>query len=79
MSTVPFHPALSVPRESLSRVIQPRCNKRGETEDSLALVDEIRTLIKRKQDASVATTAVAFHHSVLHTQVSSSLFLFFAS
>jgi len=31
--------------------------------------DEIRTLIKRKQDA-IATTAVAFHHSVLHTQVS---------
>ncbi|GAA5963161.1 hypothetical protein JCM3765_003630 [Sporobolomyces pararoseus] len=44
VSTVPFHPALSVPHE-------------------------IRTLIKRKQDASVATTAVAFHHSVLHTQL----------
>ncbi|GAA5823793.1 hypothetical protein JCM5353_008598 [Sporobolomyces roseus] len=42
-STVPFHPALSVPHE-------------------------IRTLIKRKQDA-IATTAVAFHHSVLHTQL----------
>ncbi|GAA5944821.1 GNAT family N-acetyltransferase [Sporobolomyces koalae] len=42
-SSVPFHPALSVPHE-------------------------IRTVIKRKQE-SVATTAVAFHHSVLHTQL----------
>ncbi|GAA5988494.1 hypothetical protein JCM11641_007170 [Rhodosporidiobolus odoratus] len=43
VTTVPFHPALSIPHE-------------------------IRTVIKRK-DNRIATTAVAFHSSVLHSQL----------
>lgn len=35
---------------------------------ALSVPHDVRTIIKRKQDASVSTTAVAFHHSVLHTQ-----------
>lgn len=67
---MPFRAALSVPRKPSAPLAScPRhslcCKSRA---DLLLCADEIKTVIKRR-NAAVSTTAVAFHSSVLHSQL----------